>query len=260
MAAEANPALQADRGAQKRALRPRGPSSPSADGSLNVERKLEARWSPEQISAWLAETYPDDLEMQVSHETIYQSLFVQGRGARERSCTAACERVGPCESQGVHEGRNRPGQLTNMVMISERPAEVANRAVPGHWEGDLIFGRKMTDIGTLVERQSRYVILLKLPNGHGAESGSQGNDQADPHAAGPAPRYGVPPTWAEPTRHRHLQRGPCSRRSRRSRTVRLARTSQHKMATPDRIAGTGWSSSREAPTAHPKAVRFATTS
>ena len=136
-----------------------------------MERKLEALWSPQQISAWLAETYPDDPEMQVSHETIYQSLFVQSRGALRKELHRACERVGPCAGpRPTRKGGVGQGQLTNMVMISERPAEVADRAVPGHWEGDLIFGRKMTSIGTLVERHSRYVILLKLPNGHGAEA------------------------------------------------------------------------------------------
>jgi IS30 family transposase len=136
-----------------------------------VERKLEARWSPEQISAWLAETYPDDPEMQVSHETIYQSLFVQSRGALRKqlhSCLRtgrAMRRAKAYTKRGVGQG-----QLTNMVMISERPAEIRDRAVPGHWEGDLIFGKRMTAIGTLVERHSRYVLLLKLPHGHGAQA------------------------------------------------------------------------------------------
>ncbi len=136
-----------------------------------VERKLEALWSPEQISSWLAETYPDDPEMQVSHETIYQSLFVQGRGALRKELHS-CLRSGRAmrRAKAYTKGGVGQGQLTNMVMISERPAEVADRAVPGHWEGDLVFGKKMTSIGTLVERHSRYVILLKLPNGHGAEA------------------------------------------------------------------------------------------
>ena len=165
-------ALQADRGAQRRALRPkRAKLSRCRRLRATVERKLEALWSPEQISAWLAETYPDDPEMQVSHETIYQSLFVQGRGALRKELHT-CLRSGRAmrRAKAYTKGGVGQGQLTNMVMISERPAEVADRAVPGHWEGDLIFGRKMTAIGTLVERHSRYVILLKLPNGHGAEA------------------------------------------------------------------------------------------
>ena len=101
----------------------------------------------------------------------YQSLFVQGRGALRKELHT-CLRTGRAmrRAKAYTKGGVGQGQLSNMVMISERPAEVADRAVPGHWEGDLIFGRKMTAIGTLVERHSRYVILLKLPNGHGAEA------------------------------------------------------------------------------------------
>jgi IS30 family transposase len=134
-----------------------------------VERKLEALWSPQQISGWLAEQHPDDPGMRVSHETIYQSLFVQSRGALRKELHA-CLRTGRAmrRAKAYTKGNVGQGQLRDMVMISERPAEVADRAVPGHWEGDLIFGKKMTSIGTLVERHSRYVILLKLPNGHSA--------------------------------------------------------------------------------------------
>src|SRR5450631_1311275 len=165
-------ALQADRAALKRGLRPKKAKlSQCRRLRSTVERKLEARWSPEQISAWLAETYPHDPEMQVSHETIYQSLFVQSRGALRKELHS-CLRTGRAmrRAKAYTKGGVGQGQLTHMVMISERPAEVEDRAVPGHWEGDLIFGKKMTSIGTLVERHSRYVILLKLPNGHGAES------------------------------------------------------------------------------------------
>jgi transposase, IS30 family len=132
-----------------------------------VERKLEAKWSPQQISAWLALEYPYRPEMQVSHETIYRSLFVQSRGALRKELHS-CLRGGRAmrRAKAYTKGNVGRGQLKNMVMISERPAEVKNRAVPGHWEGDLIFGKKMTSIGTLVERHSRHVILLKLPNGH----------------------------------------------------------------------------------------------
>jgi transposase, IS30 family len=163
-------ALLADRGAQRRALRPKQAKLAGCRRLRRVvERKLEARWSPQQISGWLAEQYPDGPEMRVSHETIYQSLFVQSRGALRRELHAclrtgrAMRRAKAYTKRGVGQG-----QLRDMVMISERPAEVADRAVPGHWEGDLIFGKKMTSIGTLVGRHSRYVILLKLPNGHSA--------------------------------------------------------------------------------------------
>ncbi len=165
-------ALVADRSACRRALRPKRAKLAQCRRLRGiVERKLEATWSPQQISAWLALEYPDCPEMQVSHETIYQSLFVQSRGALRKELHS-CLRSGRAmrRAKAYTKGNVGQGQLRNMVMISERPAEVKDRAVPGHWEGDLIFGKKMTSIGTLVERHSRYVILLKLPNGHGAEA------------------------------------------------------------------------------------------
>jgi IS30 family transposase len=139
-------ALQADRGARRRAWRPKRAKLAQCRRLRSVvERKLEDFWSPQQISGWLAERYPNDPEMQVSHETIYQSLFVQSRGALRKelhSCLRtgrAMRRAKAYTKRGVGQG-----QIRNMVMISERPAEVADRAVPGHWEGDLIFGKKMT--------------------------------------------------------------------------------------------------------------------
>ena len=137
-----------------------------------VERKLEAKWSPEQISAWLASQYRNRPEMQVSHETIYQSLFVQSRGALRKELHS-CLRSGRAMRRAkayIKANHIGQGKLKDMVMISERPAEVKDRAVPGHWEGDLIFGKRMTSVGTLVGRHSRYVMLLKLPNGHDAEA------------------------------------------------------------------------------------------
>ncbi len=166
-------ALVADRAACRRALRPKRAKLAQCRRLRGiVERKLEAKWSPQQISAWLALEYPDRPEMQASHETIYQSLFVQSRGALRKELHS-CLRSGRAMRRAkayVKSNHIGQGQLKNMVMISERPAEVKDRAVPGHWEGDLIFGKKMTSIGTLVERHSRYVILLKLPNGHGADA------------------------------------------------------------------------------------------
>ena len=166
-------ALVADRAAARRALRPKRAKLTECRRLRGVvERKLEAKWSPEQISAWLASQYPDRPEMQVSHETIYQSLFVQSRGALRKELHS-CLRSGRAMRRAkayVKANHIGQGKLKDMVMISERPAEVADRAVPGHWEGDLIFGKKMTSVGTLVERHSRYVILLKLPNGHNAEA------------------------------------------------------------------------------------------
>ncbi len=164
-------ALRADRAAFRRARRPKVCKLASHPRlALMVEEKLGLWWSPQQISGWLKESYPSDPEMWVSHETIYLSLFVQGRGALKHEL-AQCLRT--------HRAIRRPtkkraptgkGQIRNPVMISERPAEADDRAVPGHWEGDLLMGRRMTAIGTLVERWSRYVMLFRLPDGNTAES------------------------------------------------------------------------------------------
>jgi IS30 family transposase len=133
-----------------------------------VQRLLELRWSPQQIAARLVIDYPDDPEMRVSHETIYQSLFVQGLGALRKEL-ARWLRSGRAQRR-PQQRANGSGQLLDMVLISERPAEVQDRAVPGHWEGDLIIGRgSKSAIGTLVERQSRFVMLLDLRKGRLAE-------------------------------------------------------------------------------------------
>jgi IS30 family transposase len=136
-----------------------------------VERKLALRWSPQQISARLVRDFPDDQEMRVSHETIYKSLFVQARGALRKEL-AACLRTGRTQrcshKRTEHSGT---GRLRGMVMISDRPAEAADRAIPGHWEGDLLMGKGgRSAIGTLVERLSRYVMLVHLPEGRTAEA------------------------------------------------------------------------------------------
>jgi IS30 family transposase len=133
-----------------------------------VERLLEARWSPQQIAWQLRHNHPHDPEMWVSHETIYQSLFVQGRGAL-RAELHRCLRTGRARRRPFH--RVRGGEIPDMVLISERPAEVQDRAVPGHWEGDLIIGKaNRSAIGTLVERQTRYLMLVALPSGRTAEA------------------------------------------------------------------------------------------
>ncbi len=150
-------ALQADRSARRRARRPKVPKLAGCPRLRRVvEAGLENYWSPQQISAWLALEYRHDPEMQVSHETIYMSLFVQGRGALRQELHQ-CLRTGRAlrRPKGRTKGGFGQGQITNMVMISERPAEAKDRAVPGHWEGDLIFGRRLTTVGTLVERSTR---------------------------------------------------------------------------------------------------------
>ena len=134
-----------------------------------MAEQLEQKWSPEQIAGWLKATYPNDPEMQVSHETIYRTLFIQSRGALRKELTAHL-RTGrvmrrPAGTR-LPDGRGgRPGILN----ISERPAEADDRAVPGHWEGDLVFGKRMSPVATLVERSTRFVMLVALPNGHKAD-------------------------------------------------------------------------------------------
>jgi transposase, IS30 family len=137
-----------------------------------VQHRLADDWSPEQISARLVEEFPDRPEMRVSHETIYQALYVQGRGELRRELTRHL-RTG----RTIRRPRRVPGErrgkrvIPEEIMISARPAEVTDRAVPGHWEGDLITGRlNKTAVGTLVERTTRYVMLLHLPADHGAEA------------------------------------------------------------------------------------------
>ena len=137
--------------------------------AAEVTEALEKLWSPEEISRRLRRDHPDDPMMRVSHETIYQSLFVQGRGELRRELHR-CLRSGRATRRPQGTGK-KGGPIPGMVMISERPAEAADRAVPGHWEGDLIKGRSnRSAVGTLVERATRYVMLLHLPDGWDAAS------------------------------------------------------------------------------------------
>ena len=163
-------ALAAQGQAQWRARRPKT-AKLAGNAALRawVQDKLERRWSPGQISVMLKREFPDDAEMRVSHETIYQAIYVQGRGALRREL-AACLRTGRALRKPRRKTGERRGKIPGMVMISERPAEAADRAVPGHWEGDLIMGAgNKSAIGTLVERTTRFVMLLHLPDGHGPE-------------------------------------------------------------------------------------------
>jgi len=154
--------------AYERARRPKAAKLDDADLCELVSEWLTLYYSPEQIALRLRFEFPDDPMKWVSHETIYQSLFVQGRGELRREL-ARCLRTGRIRRRP--RSRAERGQwIKDMVMISERPAEVADRAVPGHWEGDLVIGsNNRSAVGTLVERTSRYMLLLHLPNGHGAE-------------------------------------------------------------------------------------------
>ncbi len=137
-----------------------------------VTRKLKLKWSPRQIALWLPRRFPDDESMRVSHETIYQALFVQSRGGLRAELTA-CLRTGRAVRKPRCRARQQEkrGRIAGMVNISDRPAEADDRAVPGHWEGDLIIGKDNgSAIGTLVERSTRYCMLVHLPHGRDAEA------------------------------------------------------------------------------------------
>ncbi len=162
--AESYRASQADQSAWDRAQRPK-PCKLKVNRPLAhiVAGKLQLQWSPEQIAGWLKEIYPNDEDYQVSHETIYRSLFIQTRGALKKELLAHLRRsrvmrrsVHYTQKNGTH------GQIVDTVSISERPATVEDRAVPGHWEGDLVFGSHNSQIATLVERHTRYVMLVKV--------------------------------------------------------------------------------------------------
>ena len=159
---------EADQAAWHRALRPkRCKLVEKRTLARIVASKLKRRWSPEQIAGWLKHIYPNDETCQVSPETIYRTLFIQARGALKK------ELLQYLRSQRVmRRSRNKSlkgegwGQITDTVSIRERPASVDDRAVPGHWEGDLLFGTRNSQIATLVERQTRYVMLAKVDSKH----------------------------------------------------------------------------------------------
>lgn len=130
-----------------------------------VATRLARQWSPQQIAGWLRATFPSDPAMQVSHETIYRTLFVQSRGALKRELLQHLRRERRFRhARAARRVGHRQGRIVDAVSIRERPADVADRAVPGHWEGDLLLGGRSSYVATLVERQSRYVILVRLPN------------------------------------------------------------------------------------------------
>jgi len=130
-----------------------------------VARKLRDLWSPEQIAGWLKYAYPDDENFQVSHETIYKSLFIQARGALKKELLQHLRRTRTMRRGRSHTQKTTThGRITGTVSIRERPASVEDRAIPGHWEGDLIIGSNNSQIATLVERHTRYVMLVRVPS------------------------------------------------------------------------------------------------
>lgn len=157
-------ANRADDAAWTRAQRPK--RCKLVDNPLLAEivaTKLQLQWAPEQIAGWLKHTFPGDEDFQVSHETIYRSLFIQARGALKKELLAHLRRPRIMRRSRHHTQKtDNHGRIKDTVSISERPATVEDRAVPGHWEGDLLFGDRNSQIATLVERQTRYVMLVKV--------------------------------------------------------------------------------------------------
>ena len=158
-------ASEADTGAWERALRPK-PCRLACHARLRwrVAHKLALQWSPEQISGWLKRQFPADQSMQVSHETIYRSLFIQTRGVLKKELMAHLRTARQMRQAKGGTTKNGLGQIVDTVSIRERPAEAEDRAVPGHWEGDLLAGANNTHIATLVERHTRFTMLLKIPS------------------------------------------------------------------------------------------------
>ena len=157
-------ANQADKAAWERACRPKTCklAHNRALASM-VAKKLQLEWSPRQIAGWLKRTYPDDEAFQVSHETIYRTLFIQARGALKKELLQHLRRTRAMRRSRHHTQKTADhGRISDTVSIRERPAEVEDRALPGHWEGDLLFGSNNSQIATLVERHSRYVMIARV--------------------------------------------------------------------------------------------------
>ena len=131
--------------------------------AARVADKLQQQWSPQQIAGWLMRTYPDDATSRVSHEAIYRTLFIQSRGALKKELLAHLRRTRAMRRSRHHTQKTADhGRISDTVSIRERPADVEDRAVPGHWEGDLLCGSSNSQIATLVERSTRYVMLVKV--------------------------------------------------------------------------------------------------
>jgi len=157
-------ATQADQATWVRAHRPKPCKlAENTDLAHIVANKLRSLWSPEQIAGWLKRTYPDNASNQVSHETIYRTLYIQTRGALKKELLAYLRRTRIMRRSRHHTQKTGDhGRIVDAVSISERPATADDRAVPGHWEGDMLCGSNNSQIATLVERQSRYLMLVKL--------------------------------------------------------------------------------------------------
>jgi transposase, IS30 family len=155
----------ADRRAWERALRPK-PCRLARHAELRwrIAQKLALQWSPKQVSGWLKQQFPADPGMQVSHETIYRSLFIQTRGVLKKELMVHLRTARQMRQAKGGTTKSGLGQIVDAISIRERPAEAQDRAVPGHWEGDLLSGANNTHIATLVERHTRFVMLLKIPS------------------------------------------------------------------------------------------------
>ena len=157
-------ANQADRRTWERALRPkRCRLALHRELRWRVAQKLTLQWSPEQISGWLKQEFPTDQDMQISHEAIYRSLFIQTRGVLKKELAAHLRTARRMRRPKSHNTKSGQGHIVDMVSIRERPAEVEDRAVPGYWEGDLLTGANDTHIATLVERNTRFTMLVRIP-------------------------------------------------------------------------------------------------
>jgi len=157
-------ASEADAAAWERAERPkRCKLSQNRALAHRVAEKLRLQWSPRQVAGWLKRTYPRDETQQVSHETIYRTLFIQARGALKKELLQHLRRTRGMRRSRHHTQKTpEHGRITGTVSIRERPAEAEDRAVPGHWEGDLLFGSHNSQVASLVERQTRYLMLVKV--------------------------------------------------------------------------------------------------
>jgi IS30 family transposase len=156
-------ATTADRRAWRQARRPKRCRLATQPRLCRVvATKLRADWAPQQIAAWLMNAYPTEPTMHVSHETIYRTLYIQARGALKRDLMAHLRRRRVMRRSGPRSRAGQGGHIVDAISISERPPSVEDRAVPGHWEGDLLAGTKQSNMATLVERQSRYVVLVRL--------------------------------------------------------------------------------------------------